>query len=257
MRRTIGTCALMAVLAVACGGDDAAPEPTARPSLTAVPVDPPSPPATPSTPLPAPSPSPSPLEEVSPTPHDPTDTDRARFIQGHHPDGAGDLEHVAIDVDGDAVEEIVFVYVQTAASVSRVEVAWWAGAEYRIEWTGDGGAADRVDNLSVRDVNADGRTEIAVSQSVGASGQSLTLWRAADGARRFDPLTAQGGCHAGSHTYGVVGAQLEDTDGDGSAEVHATCDDSPLPVAAWTTDVYVWRDDAYRFDRTRFPGDSP
>lgn len=258
MRRTLGTIAALAVLATACGsGGDPTPTETPRDGLTAVPVNPGTPGPSPSASLPAPAPtgSASPSPEASPTPRDPSDTDRARFIQGYRPEGSAGIEHVAIDLDGDAIEEVVFVYVVTSASVSRVDVAWWSGTEYEVRWTGDGGPADRLDDLAVRDVNNDGRTEIAVSQSVGASGGSLSLWRARVGEQRFDPLIAKGGCHAGSNTYGIVGADLEDRDADGAAEVYATCDDSPLPVAAWTTDVYVWSDDAYRIDRTQFPGE--
>ncbi len=71
------------------------------------------------------------------------------------------------------------------------------------------------------------------------------MW-AVGGREEVVELTAVGGCHDGSHTYGTVGATLEDRDADGAQEIYATCDDSPLPVSDWSTDRYVWSGGAYR-----------
>lgn len=250
--RWVAALGAAALLAVACGSGSPSPGSSPRPPLTASPLSPP--PAPSPSPSPTPEETPSPAESPSPTPRDPTDTDRARAVAAYQPEDATDLEHVAVDVDGDGIEELVFVYVRASAQVVRVEVAWWTGTEYAVGWGDDGGPADRIDEVRVADINADGRTEIVVSHSIGASGASVTLWRVATDARRFDPLIAVGGCHDGSNTYGVIGAEVVDRDGDGRAEIEATCDDSPLPTSAWSTDVYVWRDGAYRYDHTRFPG---
>jgi hypothetical protein len=206
----------------------------------------PSPSGSPST-----SPSASPSASVSPSPSDtetrpPTDTDRARFVATYSPAGAEDLDHVAADLDGDGQEELVFAYVRVDPAVSHIDVAWWDGREYAVVFGDDGGPASRVDRLRTADVNADGLVEIITNQSATQSAASLTLWQVT-APRTVVDLPAVGGCNAGRSTYGVIGASLEDRDADGSDEVYATCDDSPLPVSAWSTDRYVWRDGAYRY----------
>ena len=235
----------VAALLSACGGDAAVPE------LTAEPVVPPTAPA-PTEPSPTETDgSPGPTD-ASPTPTEsesrpPTDTDRARFVTDYRPAGAEDLEHVAQDLDGDGVEELVFAYVRSAEQVARVDVAWWDGAAYEVLASSDAGPASRIDRLRVRDVNADGVTEIVTYQSAARSAASVTVW-AVRGRGALVGLVADGGCNEGRFTYGIIGASLEDRDADGAEEIYATCDGSPLPESAWTTDRYVWRDGAYRYE---------
>jgi len=255
VRRTRRLAALAAagtLLAVACSeGADPSASPTPRDTLTASPEDSPQP--APSDSLPPPAPSDSASPSPSPTgPAEPTDTDRARFIAGYSPEGASDLEHAAEDVDGDGIDEIVFVYARTGARVSHVDVAWWDADEqvYAIEWGDDGGPAERIERLRISDVNDDGRIELSIGQAVGSTGASLSLWRANEGVHSFQPLIASGGCHSGSNTYGVIGAELRNDDDDAALEVFATCDDSPLPPGAWNTDVYDWTDGVYAYSRT-------
>lgn len=209
-------------------------------------------PLTPASPSPGPSPSPtetsteaspSPTPTGTASPRPATDTDRARFVQSYRPEGASDLEHAAVDLDADGTDELVFAYVGPG-DTARVDVAWWDGSQYQVEERTEGGPATTIDRLRVSDVNADGVTEVVTFQSSG-SGASLSLWQVTEG-RGLRGLRARGGCADGLHTYGVVGAELEDRDGDGAAEIRATCDGSPLPVAAWPTHTYVWADGAYR-----------
>lgn len=197
-----------------------------------------------STPTPSPTPTttePSPSEEG---PRPPTSTDRARFVSEFQPSDARLLEHVATDLDGDGVDEIVFTYVR-GEQVSHVEVAWWTGTAYQIAFAADGGAGAMIDRVRTSDVNADGYTEIVIFQSGDASRASLTIWRVT-GPGEVSGLAARGGCHDGSNTYGVMGAELDDRDADGADEIYATCDDSPLPVGEWSTDRYLWEAGAYR-----------
>lgn len=246
--------AVVLLVAGACSDGDGDPSasPTPRDTLTASPQDSPQP-APSESDLPSAAPSGSPSPSASPTDTGPTDTDRARFVAGYQPEGASDLEHAADDVDGDDVDELVFVYVRSGSRVSHVDVAWWDEDEgsYAVEWGADGGPAERIEQLRISDINADDRTELVVGQAVGSSGASLTLWRIAEASKSFEPLLASGGCHSGSNTYGVIGAELRNDDDDPALEVFASCDDSPLPPAAWNTDVYNWADGAYSYTRTR------
>lgn len=256
LRAVVGVLAAVAMLVAGCSpSGDADPTPRA---LTARPVEP-SPPfpaaSTPGSPTPSPSRSPSPDPSPEQTDREPTATDRARFVATYRPETARDLEHVAIDVDGDGVSELVFAYVSSTDGHAHVDVAWWLGNRYEVRFRGDGGPAERVERLRIVDVNGDGMIEVTVTHGSGSSGQSISLWRARPpGSFTLEPLVGREGCAAGRNTYGVVGARMEDQDGDGREEIYATCDDSPLPVAVWSTDVYVWRDGAYRFERTEGPG---
>ena len=209
-----------------------------------------SPSPSPSDPSPSPSASASPSASPEPSPsasasRPATTTDRARFIDGYEPDGAVDVEHVAADLDGDGSEEVVVAYVRSAAQVAHVDVAAWTGSSFEVVFRGDGGPGSRVDRLRIGDLNADGRIEIVTEQSTDGGTASVTVW-AAESATSVVPLPAVGGCADGSNTYGVVGASIEDRDVDGASEIYATCDDSPLPVEAWSTHRYVWSSGAYR-----------
>ena len=240
-RAVLATAGLVAaVLASGCGSDvrqvriEAVPSPSAS---SPTPTDSPSP----TTP-----PSPTETDEPSPTetgPRDPTDADRADFVASYAPDNVSGLENVAVDVDGDELQEIVFTAVR-GGQVAHVAVAWWTGTAYEIVFSDDGGPATTVDRVRVSDVNGDGRTEIALDASGEGGTASIALWAVA-APREVVRLPAAGGCHDGSHVYGVVGASLEDRDGDGSAEVYATCDGSSLDGRA-EVDRYRWETGAYR-----------
>jgi hypothetical protein len=176
----------------------------------------------------------------------PTDADRGRFIAAFRPAGASDLEHVATDVDGDTVEEIVFAYVSVDDGLVHVSVAWWDGTSaYEVSAEVVGAPARRIERLRVADANVDGLVEIITFESGDGDAASLTIWQVT-GRDMVRPARSIGGCHAGSATYGAVGATMNDRDGDGGDEIYATCDDSPLPRSAWSTDRYVWRQGAYR-----------
>lgn len=240
-RGPLGAVLVGVVLLAGCGDGVPVVELEAQPSPTSSPEPTPSDTATTS-----PSPSETATESPSPTetePRDPTDTDRARFVAAHDPAGAGSLQHVAADVDGDDVEEIVFAYIRSER-VAHVDVAWWTGTSYEVVFTADGGAGTTLDRLRAADVNADGRTELVTAQST-ADSSSLTLWQVT-GPSAVRALVAAGGCHDGSNTYGATGATLEDRDADGAAEVYATCPDG-------STARYRWEADRYREAPTLVP----
>lgn len=247
MRTTAAIVALIAVLGTACGDDDPGPELTAEPlpaPTTVAPTGPPSP-TLDDSPSPSVSPTVSPTEAAS---RPPTDTDLARFVADHQPESSADLEHVAQDLDGDGVDEIVFGYVRTDRNVAHIDVAWWDGStSYEVVFSSDGGPATNLDDLQVRDVNADGNTEIVTFQSAERSAASLSIWRVV-AERQAEELRAAGGCYDGQHTYGVVGAELDDRDADGADEIYAPCEEAQLPPEAWPTHRYVWRDGAYRHE---------
>lgn len=182
----------------------------------------------------SPTPSPTPTEV---TPRPATDTDRARFVAAYQPEGASGLEHVATDVDGDGTAELLFAYVRRGGT-SHVDVAWWTGTEYAVQFSDDGGQASRIDRLRVDDLNADGLTELVTGQSADGGQASVSLWQVT-GPGQVQRLRAQGGCFAGSHTYGATGVTFADRDADGAQEIYATCPDS-------TVARYRWEGDAYR-----------
>ena len=178
MRRLAATALAVALLA-ACGADGRTVV-----AVTARPVD-----GDGRTSEPSPSPSESVTDEPSESPSSeepspsedpsrpPTDTDRARFVSAYEPEGAEDLEHVSTDLDADGENEVVVAYVRTAGGVSHVDVAWWDGTDYVVEFRADGGAARRIDRVRIADVNRDGRVEIVTFQSGEGSSASATLWQ--------------------------------------------------------------------------------
>lgn len=249
--------AAVVLLAVACGGDE---RPTAEPTvqtLTASPI-----PGTSREPAPDPSPSPSASASASATPtptedgtapSGPTAADRARFVAAYRPEGASRLDHVSVDLDRDGVAELLFSYVVEGRT--QVDIAWWGEEGYAIRSRGEGGSATLIDSVRVGDVNADGRVEVITFQR-DDTGSSLTIWTVTS-SRDLIGLRAVGGCDDGAYTYGVVGADLTDTDGDGVAEIVATCDDSPLPVRAWSEDTYRWDGEDYVADPRLAPSPTP
>ena len=196
-------------------------------------------------PTPTPSATPTPTPTPRPTVRDPTDADAADFVAAFEPPDAEGLESVTVDVTGDEVREIVFV--SRSRGATRLDVAGWDGRSYQIVFADQGGEAEEITNFTVTDLNGDAADDILTRQTVGENGESLSLW-GYDG-EQIAPQVADGGCWHGAHTYGVVGAEI------GEEELAATCDDSPLPQSAWSTDVYVWDGDAYRwvYDRTEEP----
>lgn len=238
-----GAVALLAAGAVACTpATDDEPDTIA---LTATPVPE-------ATPTPEPSPEPSPTPEATPTPtpeeeRDPTDADRARFVAGYEPDGVSGMRQVAFDITGDGIREVVFVLVADAEQRSRVDVAAWAGTRYEIVTQDLGGPADRIEDLRISDITADGRTEIVVEQMFAASAHSASLWQVTPSAS-LERLVGHGDCFDGSHTYGDTSVQVFAQQDDRPAEVRADCEEEGLPQDLWPTLVYQWEDGAYRCD---------
>lgn len=243
MRRPL-VAALATVLLLACADDQGSVPLQAEPSVTGSPTPTASSEASSAS---APAPTPTPSTPTEADPHDPTDPDRARFVAEHQPAGASSMQDVAADLDGDGTDELVFAYVQSGTR-ARIEVAWWTGTDYEIVFADEGGPASSIDRLGIHDVNADGAVELVTHQSGSGATASASLWRV-QGEAQVERLVAVGGCHDGSHTYGAAGVRFEDRDGDGADEIEATCDDTPLAVAQWSSDTYVWQDGAYRHDR--------
>lgn len=190
-----------------------------------------------------------PSEEPSdPAPTGPTDADRARFVAEYRPNDAAELQHVAADTTGDGDRELVFAWVGAVSGVSHVALAAWDGTSYAIAWQDEGGPADQLARIRVADVNADGRSEVVVVGRRGEERSSANVW-AVEGPSTVTALVAEGGCHDGSTTFGVAGVSFVAGAG-GAEEIHATCDESPLPPDSWREEVYVWQDGAYRVPST-------
>src|SRR5699024_3506246 len=118
---------------------------------------------------------------------------------------------------------------------SHVDIAWWNGTAFEIGFSGDGGPASSFTQpMQPTDVNGDGHREVILWQAGDGGAASLSIWRVV-GARAVEPLVAVGGCMNGSNTYGVVGVELGDRNGDGSSEIYATCDGSASgqPRESW------------------------
>lgn len=243
-RALVAAGAALACGVAACGGT-ARGSAISLPELTAVPIESGTPSEVPSV-VDTPPPTGSSTDGATPSPtttSEPDDGDRGAFIRTFQPEGAVDLDVVAADLDGDGIREVVATYV--GGGQVQLDVAWWNGTAYVVDTMLDGGDARRIDRLQVRDVNADGATDIVVEFTGDGSFGGLSLWTVA-GNRQIAGLIAVGGCHSGRSTYGAIGASLVDRDGDGASEVAATCDDTPLALADWTTDTYVWSEGAYR-----------
>lgn len=234
-------CALALVAGACSRGGDPQAEPTrltAEPVVAITGVEPTA------SPTASPSPTGSPTEDET-AERDPTDTDRARFVANYRPGGTSDMRDVSVDLDGDGIKEIVFAYVVDSERRIRVDVADWRGNRYEISAQGSGGSADDLVNLRINDVNADGRLELVTMQRVGGSSESLSLWAGVENGG-LEALVARGGCFSGGNTYGDSEASMEDSDGDGTEEIRAVCEEAELPQPLWPTDVYVWKDGAYR-----------
>lgn len=257
MRRApIALTSAVAVVAVACSGGVEPATPT--PVVVAEPVTFEAaglePPATPQAQV-SPNPELSPVPEPSPSPGSgesgdqsaagsqlgPTSADAAAFVASSPSDDLRGREHVVVDLDGDTWNEVVTTGVRDGVAV--VCVAWWTSAGYELLAADEAGRGRDVTDLRASDINRDGTMELLVKVE-GDGRASLSLW-AVPGRGRLVPLAAQGGCHDGSHVYGVTGAWLE-ARSDGPPAIVATCDDSPLPVADWSEQRWLWEDGAYR-----------
>ena len=181
--------------------------------------------------------------EPAPTPSAglPTDADATVFIAQYETVYGDDSRSLASDVDADGVNELVLARITDG--VAMLDVARWSGEGYEVVYNDEGATADRLDSLIARDINGEPGMEIVVTQSLGETGTSLTVW----GARgdRVRPQRARGGCWDGSKTYGITGAVISDQ------RITATCDGSPLPRADWPSDVYVWADGGWTYGRTQ------
>ena len=181
--------------------------------------------------------------EPAPTPSAglPTDADATAFIAQYETVYGDDSRSLASDVDADGVNELVLARITDG--VAMLDVARWSGEGYEVVYNDEGATADRLDSLIARDINGEPGMEIVVTQSLGETGTSLTVW----GARgdRVRPQRARGGCWDGSKTYGITGAVISDQ------RITATCDGSPLPRADWPSDVYVWADGGWTYGRTQ------
>lgn len=216
------------LLAVACGSGREAMD-----HLTATPlVDP--------TPSPSASPSPSPTPSPTPTDREPTDADRARFATAYRPEGATGIRHVAVDVDGDGRDELVFAMVLDGKV--RVEVAWWQGTGHRVEASVSGADASRLRGIAARDINDDGLVELVVGHAAEGSA-GLDAWVVQERGE-VGEVRGEGGCVRGN-TFGDRGARLADIESDGILEIVGTCATlldlfGPVEVTwAWDGSAYV------------------
>ncbi len=180
--------------------------------------------------------------ETPASPATPGLRDVAAFVDGHRIAGATTLEHVVMDLDGDEVSEVVFTAVADGRAV--VQIAWWGSDGYQVLATGRGGVGRSLTSLQVFDLTLDGNPEVVVEVTAG-SRSSLSLW-SVRGRGVLLPLQAQGGCHDGSHVYGVVGARILQPAAGVPGVLAASCDDSPLPVRDWSEQRWSWRDGAFR-----------
>lgn len=206
-------------------------------------------PATPDqTESPSPSPSPSPTGDATAEPsptgaQDPEEVAEA-FTGEYVPEGGEQVISRVADVTGDGDLEVVFASI--VGDSVRIDVARWNGRFYEISFVEYGAPAEQLESLEVSDYTGDGRRlEIVTQQSSGEQGESLSIW-GWDGAR-FAAQAAEDGCWDGSNTFGVVGATIAE------GRIEATCDGSPLPTAAWPTDIYLWDGRSWVYEASRIP----
>lgn len=163
------------------------------------------------------------------------------------PEGSELRRSALADVDGDGRREIVVSFAAPAQgglpSGMAVGVADWDGQTYSMLWQSKPLAGERDEGLVVQDVNSDGRLEILSTQSMGAAGQTLYLFRW-DGTdyRQLGPV---GGALGGTGSFGAVGVRIQDLDSDGAMEILSAY--GPAGIYA---DIYQWGGSDYRFART-------
>lgn len=215
---------------------DAGPaeEPTPTPTETA-PTDPATEPTEETT-----TPAPATAPPSPPPPDDPTARDLAAFVSEHGP-----ADHsLQADIDGDGVAEAILGRVRQ--DTAHIVVGTWDGQTYQRTFRDDGGPAETLETLEARDYNGEPGLEIVTTQTVGEAGASLSIWGPED--RGITRQEARGGCWDGFHTFGISGATIEE------GRISATCDGSPLPQEAWTSDIYEWIDQAWTYVETDEPG---
>ena len=196
----------------------------------------------------APAPEPTATAEPAPEPapegtREPTDADASGFAQAILADDEGDGEFVLADLDEDGRNEVVVA--SRLGGRTRIDVGAWDGSSYRLSFSGEGATSDALVGVEVRDINGvPGTREVVVRQTSGEQGESITVWGLRDG--MLVPFTAVDGCWDGSNTYGIIGVEVT------AGTITATCDGSPLPTAAWPSDVYTWDPEleAFAYQRT-------
>ena len=179
----------------------------------------------------------------------PSSADAAAFVSGGAFADINGLEHVVVDLDGDARPEVVAAGIRERSGVDRV--AWWTTDGYEVMADGAAGPGRGVTDLRAADVNEDGITELLVVVE-GEGLRSLSVW-AVPRRGRMEPLESVGGCNDGSHVYGITLARLEGRP-DAPPAIVADCDESPLPLADWSEHRWVWEDGAYRHEQHFPPG---
>jgi hypothetical protein len=197
------------------------------------------------TPLPSPTDAETVTADVEPRAATSSPADIASFIAMHRINGAATLEHVAVDLDRDGEPEVLLAGL--VGGVAILEVAWWGATGFEVLATGRGGAGQTITTMRVSDVNRDSFQEILIEVD-SAGGASWSLW-GVRGRGRLVPLSAIGGCHDGSHVYGVAGVRFVSTGSGRPSAIVATCDDSPLRVADWSEGRWEWTLGAYRVVR--------
>ncbi len=179
----------------------------------------------------------------------PTSSDAAAFVASSALEDLTGVEHVVVDLDDDTWPEVVATGISDRVGVLRV--AWWTADGYEVLAEDLAGSGRDVTDLRAADVNADGHTELLVAVEGDGLG-SLAVW-AVPRRGAVARLAADGGCHDGSHVYGVTRARLQEQ-AEGPPAIVADCDESPLPVADWGEQRWVWQDGAYRFEEPDGPG---
>jgi len=149
-----------------------------------------------------------------------------------------DIHTVFADLDADGSDERITAFL--LRNWVRVQVERSGTQEWQVVARANGTVADDLITLRAEDLTGDGRPEVHTKQRVGRNGESVTLWSFARD--DLQPMTASGGCWAGSNTFGIIGALVE------AGQVTAICDESPQLPQLWPTAVYRWADGRWTFD---------
>lgn len=166
------------------------------------------------------------------------------------PESAVPLSRVSADMDGDGAPETV-VLTGWGGGANRLGydflqmfvVATPPAGEPLVVWQSEQLPTDRAEALEAQDLTGDGLPEVLSVQAMGASGEVLYVlgWQGG----KYGWLSPSGGHFDGADSFGENGARVEDTDGDGLAEILAG-----YGPAASLTDVYRWDGQAYVYRET-------